>query len=139
MECANHIEKDAVANCRACGKALCVECAVEVGDTFACQGQCELAVRALIEAAHRSERKTKLVAGGSMSILCLLGAFACFGIMAKDIWTTQRANMDEDGNFHVDPPITMKVTKTEKIGYAAGGVFLLAGGVYGLVLTSRLK
>lgn len=139
MECSNHIEREAVGKCRACGRSLCVECAAEVGETFACQGRCELAVRAILQAEHRSERKTKFVAGTSMAILCLIGAFACFGIMAKDIWTTQRANMDEDGNFHVDPPITMRVTKAEKIGYLAGGVFLLAGGVYGLVVTLRLK
>jgi hypothetical protein len=128
-----------VVNCRACGRPLCLECAVEVGGAFACQGECESAVRTLIEVAHRSERGTKRVAGGAMALLCLIGAFACFGIAAKDIWTTQRANLDEDGNFHVDPPITMRVTKAQKIGYSAGGAFLLVGGVYGLVSIWRLK
>lgn len=139
MECANQIEKDAVVKCRACGRLLCLECAVEVDGVFAWQGRCESAARAITEARQRSERKSKRVAGGAMALLCLIGAFACFGIAAKDIWTTQRANMDEDGNFHVNPPITMRVTKAQKIGYTVGGVFLLVGGVYGLAAISRLK
>jgi hypothetical protein len=139
MECANHSERDAAVRCRACGRSLCLECAVEFDGAFSCQGECESATRTLLEAAHRSERATKRVAGGAIALLCLIGAFACFGIATKDLWTTQRANMDEDGNFHVDPPVTMRVTRAQKVGYTAGGVFLLVGGVYGLVTVWRLK
>lgn len=139
MECTNHTERAALVTCRSCGKPLCLECAVDFDGAFSCYGECETATCRLLEAVHRSERKTKRIAVGAMALLCLLGAFACFGIAAKDIWTTQRASMDEYGDFHVDPPITAKVTKTEKVGYVAGGVLLFVGGSYGLVATVRLK
>lgn len=139
MECANHSERGAVAKCSACGKGLCLECATELDGVFSCRGECESALRVLVDATRRSERKTKRVAGAAMSVLCLLGALACFGVASKDIWTTQRANMDEDGNFRLEQPVSAPVTTAQKTGYTACGLFFLAGGLYGLVATGRLK
>jgi len=40
MKCYNHPEKDSVAVCRACGKALCHDCAAETEVGFSCPGKC---------------------------------------------------------------------------------------------------
>lgn len=41
MKCYNHSNADAVAICKSCGKAICQECAVDVGKGIACKDQCE--------------------------------------------------------------------------------------------------
>lgn len=40
MRCFNHPERDAVALCKACGKAVCPDCAIESQNGFACQQSC---------------------------------------------------------------------------------------------------
>ena len=40
MKCANHLEKEAVAICRACGKAICQDCWLESENGIACQQSC---------------------------------------------------------------------------------------------------
>jgi hypothetical protein len=40
MKCYNHPERDSVAVCKACGKAICHECAKESKDGIACQQSC---------------------------------------------------------------------------------------------------
>lgn len=40
MKCYNHPEKDAVAVCKACGKAVCQTCGIETRNGFACQQSC---------------------------------------------------------------------------------------------------
>ena len=40
MKCYNHPEREGVAICRACGKALCHDCATETEAGFACPGKC---------------------------------------------------------------------------------------------------
>lgn len=37
MKCYIHPEVDAVGTCTSCGRAICSECAVEVGDKFVCR------------------------------------------------------------------------------------------------------
>ena len=37
MECHNHPDKEAVANCSLCGKAICQECSVEIGGSIYCK------------------------------------------------------------------------------------------------------
>jgi hypothetical protein len=49
MLCFYHQEKDAVGQCRSCGKGVCAECAVDLGKGLACRGRCEEQVRTLIE------------------------------------------------------------------------------------------
>lgn len=41
MKCFNHVDVDAVAICRSCGKAICPDCYVDVGNGIACKGPCE--------------------------------------------------------------------------------------------------
>jgi len=40
MKCYNHPEREAVAVCRACGKAVCQECGLETGNGIACRQSC---------------------------------------------------------------------------------------------------
>ena len=37
MECHNHPDREAVANCSFCGKAICPECSVEIGGSIYCK------------------------------------------------------------------------------------------------------
>lgn len=47
MHCYTHHERSAVGICKSCGRGLCPECAVEVGDGLSCPGQCEGRVRTM--------------------------------------------------------------------------------------------
>jgi hypothetical protein len=40
MKCYNHPEREAVAVCRACGRAVCHDCGPETENGFACQQRC---------------------------------------------------------------------------------------------------
>ena len=40
MKCFNHLEREAVAICKACGKAVCQECGLETENGIACQQSC---------------------------------------------------------------------------------------------------
>jgi hypothetical protein len=40
MKCFNHSESDAVAVCKACGKAICHECTTDLGHSIACKDSC---------------------------------------------------------------------------------------------------
>lgn len=41
MKCFQHTERDAVGLCKNCSKALCPECAADLGRGLACKGRCE--------------------------------------------------------------------------------------------------
>ena len=45
MKCYNHPDRDSVAICPACGRALCHECARETGAGISCSEQCTEALR----------------------------------------------------------------------------------------------
>ncbi len=59
MKCYNHPEADAVALCRNCGKALCMNCAVDVSNRMACKDKCESKVKALTEILDRGKKTSK--------------------------------------------------------------------------------
>ncbi len=56
MKCYNHPETDAVAICKSCGKALCHECAVDVGRGIACKGICEADVQMINSIVDRNTK-----------------------------------------------------------------------------------
>ncbi len=41
MKCFQHTSEDAVGICRACGKALCNQCAIDLDFALTCKGPCE--------------------------------------------------------------------------------------------------
>ena len=46
MRCYNHSDRDASGICKACGKGLCTECAVDLGFGLSCRGEHEQRVAA---------------------------------------------------------------------------------------------
>jgi len=83
MRCFHHRDRDAVAACKSCGRGLCPECAIDVGNGLACPGACEAEVRALnlvIERNKTAYEKTSAaylkmaVFYVALAAVCLLGA-----------------------------------------------------------------
>src|SRR5947207_10899436 len=68
MSCFYHHDRESVGGCKSCGKALCAECAVDLGKGLACRGHCEDDVRALIALIDRdiklSPQTTRLLESG---------------------------------------------------------------------------
>jgi hypothetical protein len=59
LKCFYHDAVDAVATCKNCHRALCRQCAVDVGDGIACQNKCEQQVRALNAVLRRGQNALK--------------------------------------------------------------------------------
>lgn len=59
MKCYNHPERDAVAVCKACGKAVCHACGIETGHGFVCQQSCaeSLAEINMLQASQKAHLK----------------------------------------------------------------------------------
>jgi hypothetical protein len=49
MKCFYHADRDAVGVCKSCQRALCHECAADLGKGIGCKGRCEEDVRQLIQ------------------------------------------------------------------------------------------
>jgi hypothetical protein len=68
MSCFYHHDRSSVGGCKSCGKALCPECAVDLGKGLACRNYCEDDVRALIALIDRnvklSPQTTRLLESG---------------------------------------------------------------------------
>lgn len=76
MKCFNHHDKDAVAICKNCQKALCDACAIDVGDGIACRNSCEQRVQALNALQRKGENAIKRSARsmyGLAAFLFLIG------------------------------------------------------------------
>ena len=56
MNCFRHSPTAAVGICKTCFKAVCPECAVDVGNGLACKGECETRVLELNEMWDRSAK-----------------------------------------------------------------------------------
>jgi hypothetical protein len=54
MSCFYHHDRSSIGGCKSCGKALCPECAVDLGKGLACRGHCEDDVKALIALIDRN-------------------------------------------------------------------------------------
>jgi hypothetical protein len=55
MKCFYHPERDAVALCKSCNRALCRECSADVPPGVACRGRCEADVAAVNLVIQRSK------------------------------------------------------------------------------------
>ena len=75
MKCYNHPERDSVAICKACGKAICHECAQESKNGIACQQSCanSLAKRKVFYAKQAAHLK-------NLKRINLLGSFFSIGM-----------------------------------------------------------
>jgi uncharacterized membrane protein YidH (DUF202 family) len=91
MKCFNHQQVDAVAICKNCNKALCHECAVDVGNGVSCVGACEQEVRDLNELIrrNRSAAQRTSYAYRRNAIVCALVALV-FVYLSIDAFQTNR-------------------------------------------------
>ena len=78
MFCFEHAQTGAVAVCRACGRGLCRECAVEVERFLVCRNRCEESARILASMSWRTSKQQSLqllVSLGVGSIMAIWGLF----------------------------------------------------------------
>jgi hypothetical protein len=72
-KCFNHNDAQAIAECRVCGKNICDECAIDLGDGgcegFACCSLCEKKARALI---HKEKLRARIHVFGFLGITVAL-------------------------------------------------------------------
>lgn len=85
MICYYHPDRQAVGICRHCGRGLCAESAVEVGDMLACRDRHEDQVRLLAMTENRAGKQAGRLSAGlarSAAFYGMAGAlFAAFGIV----------------------------------------------------------
>jgi len=75
MKCFNHQEREAVAVCKACGKAVCHECATESENGIACQQSCANVL------LHKKELQIKQVDHlKNLKRMNFLGSFFSIGV-----------------------------------------------------------
>jgi hypothetical protein len=83
VRCFHHRDRDAVATCKNCGRGLCADCAVDVGNGLACAGACEAEVRSLNRMIQRNKSSYEKTSTAYLKValfyvglfaLCLLGA-----------------------------------------------------------------
>lgn len=84
MNCYVHHEKSAVGLCKSCGRGLCPECVVEVGESLSCSGRCEDKVHTL---NMMVEKNAQLVSTSNQALrsaarfsMIMGGALLAFGI-----------------------------------------------------------
>jgi hypothetical protein len=59
MKCYYHRDRDAIGECKSCGKGLCPECAVDLGKGLACRDRCERDAKALIAFIEHNMEMTR--------------------------------------------------------------------------------
>jgi len=87
MKCFNHNERDAVATCKHCFKALCADCAIDTAAGVSCRGTCEQHVSSaqeLMERAKTMHEKTSKAHTTNAIFTAVTGvAFQVFGILTE--------------------------------------------------------
>lgn len=85
MKCFYHNDRDAVALCKSCSRALCPDCLSETGFSIACKNRCEDRVRQIDGVVSRSiatVQNTKVFSFRGFLFLFLAGlTFLVFGIL----------------------------------------------------------
>ena len=116
MSCFYHHDRESVGGCKSCGKALCPECAVDLGKGLACRGRCEEDVRSLIALIDRNIRLAPQTARILDSSRKVRSSTAIFNLVFGAVF------------------IAWGLSNTERFSFIIIlGVCFLAFGVYGLV------
>ncbi|MCY6356195.1 hypothetical protein [Clostridium sp. ZS2-4] len=78
----NHPEKDAVAICKFCGKALCHDCASELNNGIDCKGKCEKEIEFLNELIQKDKSRYNKAAQSFYvnSIMCIFMGLIFVGL-----------------------------------------------------------
>ena len=121
MKCYSHRGEDAVGVCKSCQKALCAECAVDLGKGIACRDRCEEDVKQLIAIVDASIRY-------SPASRSLVGAAKRTGMLSAGFLVAMGAVF-----------LWWGMTTDEGLGFSTvfGGGFVLYG-VLQLIRMSRL-
>jgi hypothetical protein len=83
MNCYTHQSVSAIGLCKTCFRALCPECAVDVGNGLACRGECEQKVR---ELNQMWERSAKIYGIGQHKTWIPSTGVLLWGLMALAMW-----------------------------------------------------
>ena len=78
MNCFNHHAVVAVGTCKACGKGLCQDCAVDLGHGISCRGDHEATVHSYNDVLKRNER---ILAAAPRNIFLAPMFFSFMGIV----------------------------------------------------------
>lgn len=120
MSCFYHHEKDSVGGCKSCGKALCPECAVDLGKGLACRGYCEEDVRALIVLVNQNIKLSPQTARILESSRKVRSGAATFNLVTGAIF------------------ITWGLTNMERFSFIRIlGACFLGYGIFGLIQARR--
>lgn len=90
MQCFTHHEKPAVGLCKCCGKGLCADCAVDLGEGLACSSHKDN-VAEMIELVNNSKKINK---GGRVTTWIISSFFIVLGAIYVGI--------DLFANEHID-------------------------------------
>jgi hypothetical protein len=96
-KCFNHHENETVAICKNCHKALCDECAADVGNGIVCRNSCEprvLALNALQQKGENAIKRSGRSMYGLTAFLLLLGA-----VFLMNLWTAKGSLRTFDISF----------------------------------------
>ncbi len=89
MKCFYHAGIDAVGLCKSCGRALCHDCAVDLGKGIACRDRCEEDAQQLIALVDRNirvgaqniyGRLRRRQIGSALFYIVLGGGLLCLGL-----------------------------------------------------------
>ena len=87
MKCFYHVDRDAVAMCKSCGRGICPECVSDVPPGVACRDRCEREVAALNLVIRRNQfAYQKAGASWRRNAIVLLLAGLLFGGMGVLPW-----------------------------------------------------
>ncbi len=86
MNCFNHNKSTAIGICKACGKALCSDCLVQMENGLACKESCEKRV-ILINRIIDSNVKSMNATRNQVKTLGISGAIAGIGFIIFAIWS----------------------------------------------------
>lgn len=87
MRCFYHPDREAVGFCKNCGKGLCAETAIDVGNGLACPGPCEKRVERINATWGKTDAMTTVWSSLMGSWLVAIGvAMAGFGLFAWLAW-----------------------------------------------------
>ena len=124
MKCYNHRESDAVAICKSCQRALCMDCSVDVTNGIACKDKCEEEVIAINVLYARGKSAYNKASKTYIGMAIIFGLMAII-MIAIGVFTYLSAKEGESTFF----PFFIIPT---------GIVFLIGAGIY-MRAASKIK
>ena len=114
MNCYRHQPLSAVGVCKTCFKALCPDCAVDVGNGLACKGECEQKV---LELNQMWEQSAKIYGIGAHQSRIPSSGVLLWGLMSLAMWAVSAFAYFRNGEVDVGSSV-MAVFFTAALGLA---------------------